>query len=296
MTDTLNQFKRSGVHQRPRLSGLPVLPTMTMEILKLADDPHATVDDLNHVISRDPAMSCRILRVVNSSFYGLSRQVASVQRAIVILGITATRNLAVIASMVKVFEVTAANAVHKTVIDDIWRHSTCTAAASKMIADVLNHRNAEELFLAGLIHDIGIIAELHAERTLFTQALQETAPDGNGVPSRGLCDVEFEIFGDDHQGLGSELCEIWRFPEFLGEITGHHHRPLTLNSSARKGACIIAVADLLTASLSGNFRLDFTSLEIPDEILSEISLSRTDLEKIRERMMLEMDDICNVFS
>ncbi len=134
------------VASRPKLASLPMLPAMTVEILRLVEDPSSTIDDLNRVISRDPSLSCRLLKVVNSSFFGLSRQVASVPRAISILGLQATRNLAIVASMVKIFEVGGNSEMQRTLVDNLWRHATATAAAAKLVVDTVRFGRADELF------------------------------------------------------------------------------------------------------------------------------------------------------
>lgn len=284
------------VASRPKLASLPMLPAMTVEILRLVEDPSSTIDDLNRVISRDPSLSCRLLKVVNSSFYGLSRQVASVPRAISILGLQATRNLAIVASMVKIFEVGGNSEMQRTLVDNLWRHATATAAAAKLVVDTVRFGRADELFLAGLIHDIGVIGELHVDRTRFLDAVKMCSPDIEGVPQRRLNDCEHELYGEDHASFGSMLCEEWRFPTSLCEIVGHHHQPLEVTSTCRGSVCVVAVADLLASSLPTAFRLDFTNLECPDQLLDEIRLARNDFEALRDRLAREADEIAAVFS
>ncbi|MBL8819552.1 MAG: HDOD domain-containing protein [Planctomyces sp.] len=282
--------------RRPKLSSLPMLPAMTVEILRLVEDPASTIDDLNRVISRDPSLSCRLLKVVNSSFYGLSRQVASVSRAISILGLQATRNLAIVASMVKIFEVGGHSELHRTLVENLWRHATATAAAAKLVADTLRFGRADELFLAGLIHDVGIIGELHSDRTRFLDAVKMCGPDADGNPQRNLMDAEVELFGDEHSSFGGMLCEEWRFPNSLCEIVGNHHRPLDVCSSNRGSTCLIAIADIMAAGLPAGFRLDYLALDCPDTLLEEVRLDRKDYDEIRERLVREVDEITAVFS
>ncbi len=281
---------------RRTFGNLPMLPRVTSEILRLVDDPSSTIADLNRVVSHDPGLSCRILKVVNSSFYGLSRQIGSLERAIPILGLRVTRNLAIIASMDKFFQIGRSSDVFRAIADDLWRHATATAAASRMIAEVAGIDRLDEIFLAGLIHDLGIIAELHMDRARLLDAMSLTCPDIRGIPDRSLCEIERHLFGADHETTGMEMCEQWKFPAFLCQATGFHHRPLELAADARLRTSVVSVADCIASSLDGAFRLDMQSFEIADELLDVVHLTRNQLDNTRNQLIRRADEIELMFS
>lgn len=287
-----NQEKMTGRNY----SNIPMLPKVTSEILRLVDDPSSTVDDLKGVIAHDPGLSCRILRVVNSSFYGLSRQIGSLERAIPILGLRVTRNLAIIASMDKFFQIGRSGDIFRSLADDLWLHSVSTATAGKLIAEHLNTNHPDEFFLSGLIHDIGIVAELYMDRTALLDALSLTCPDISGVPERSLLEIERHVFGADHQTIGREMCEQWRFPSFLSEVTGYHHRPLDLPPHLRFHACVTFVADRMSSGLNGCFRLDLTSLDVSDDVLDILRLSRDEIQQIRDQLSEQCEEIQELYS
>lgn len=296
MSEAIATPERRAGATRTKFGNLPALPEITFKILSLSKDPSATPAELQRLICSDIALSTRILKVVNSAFYGLSRKIGTIDRAVVVLGRNAVRNIAVAASMVKIFSAggrSDAGGIHAR---DLWMHSTAAATAAKLISEELNLPDANELFLAGLTHDIGIMAEMHwsREKLLYCVSGIELADDGS--PLQDLRLEEQRLFGVDHQELGQEVCDYWNFPSIISEIAGHHHDPLELPTGNRCLVSVIAVADRMASSLPGAFRLDLQSLEIPDEVLDVVRLSRTQLTVISERLTVELDEVTQMLS
>jgi HD-like signal output (HDOD) protein len=144
------------------ISHIATLPEITLKIVELVENPKSTAQDLHKVISNDPALCTRILKVVNSSFYGLPGQIGSINRAIVMLGLNAVKNIAIAASLAKLFR--GGDLTPTFSARELWTHSNVTAAAAKMVANTLRLGLADEAFLAGLIHDIGLMVEMQADR------------------------------------------------------------------------------------------------------------------------------------
>jgi HD-like signal output (HDOD) protein len=115
------------------ISHIATLPEVTLRIIELVEDPTSTAQDLHGVISNDPALSSRILKVVNSSFYGLPGQIASINRAIVMLGLNAVKNIAIAASLAKLFR--GGELTPTFSAKELWNHSNSTAIGCKMISD-----------------------------------------------------------------------------------------------------------------------------------------------------------------
>jgi len=262
------------------ISHIATLPEITLKIVELVESPKSTAQDLNKIISADPALSSRILKVVNSSFYGLPGQIASINRAIVMLGLNAVKNIAIAASLAKLFrggELTANfSAKH------LWSHSNAVAVGSKMLADSLRLGLADEAFLAGLMHDIGIMVEMQFDRAKLIEVLQKVGADNKGVPMNDWLKAEEECFGANHQDFGIALCDKWRFPKPFVYATGFHHRPLELPSEARTIASIVYVADRLASQLEGGFRQDLLVNDIGADVCEQIKLDQVKLDAIRK--------------
>src|ERR1041384_4064203 len=124
------------------ISHIATLPEITMKIVELVEDPKSTAQDLHKVISNDPALCARILKVVNSSFYGLPGQIGSINRAIVMLGLNAVKNIAIAASLAKLFR--GGDLTPSFSAKALWMHSVVTAATCKMLSDRMGFAVSDE--------------------------------------------------------------------------------------------------------------------------------------------------------
>lgn len=276
------------------ISHIATLPEITLKIIKLVESPTSTAQDLHKVIANDPALCSRILKVVNSAFYGLPGQIGSINRAIVLLGLNAVKNIAIAASLTKLFKGGALTP--NFAARDLWEHSVAVGAASKLIADHLKLAFVDEAFLAGLIHDIGIVVEIQYDRQKIIDALTKTGSDAAGVPQHSLLDAEEEVFGATHQDFGLGLCTKWKFPKSFANVTGFHHRPLEVPPEARTLVTITAIADRLAAGLKRPFRLDLMDLTIPSDYLDQIHITRDAIEQIRGQLPDHMETVQQMLS
>ena len=261
------------------ISHIATLPEITLSIIELVENPKSTAQDLNKVISNDPALCSRILKVVNSAFYGLPRQIGSINRAISLLGLNAVKNLAIAASLAKLFKGGAL--CNRFDAKDLWTHSIATAAISRLVATTLKVNFADEAFLAGLIHDIGIMVELQVDREKLASAINKLDVDKDGVPTSDFIAIERTVFGCDHGVFGATLCESWKFPKSFVHACGHHHDPKGLPPENRTLAWIVHIADRLAAANKRGFRLDLTSTEISEDALHAIGMSRDQLDSVQ---------------
>ncbi len=261
------------------ISHIATLPEITLKIIELVEDPSSTAQDLHNLISIDPALCSRVLKVVNSSFYGLPGQIASINRAIVMLGLNAVKNIAIAASLAKLFR--GGQLTPYFAARDLWDHSIASAAATKMLADKLGYGLTDEAFLAGLIHDIGFMVEMQYDRNKMIDVLDRVRPDGDGNPTGDMLAAEEEIFGVTHQDFGFGLCERWKFPKTLASVTRFHHNPNEAPSEHRTLCQLVYVADRIAAEQNKGFRLDLANLEYDKGILEALGLSSEKLDQIR---------------
>src|SRR3954470_2658184 len=170
------------------ISHIATLPEITLKIIELVDNPRSTAQDLNKLISNDPSLVARILKVVNSAFYGLPGQIGSINRALVLLGLNAVKNIVIAASLAKLFR--GGRVSPHFSAKDLWTHSIAVGVFSKMLVGKLHNALPDEAFLAGLIHDIGILVELQA----FREPLVEIAERATKEQIRYI-DLETQIIG-----------------------------------------------------------------------------------------------------
>ena len=248
------------------ISHIATLPEVTVRIIELVNDPDSSARDLHCLIATDPALTARMLKVVNSAFYGLPRQIASINRAVSLLGINAVKNIAVAASLAKLFR--GGDLGPHFDAHDLWRHSCVTASTARIIAKS-NRKNAiDEAFLGGLIHDVGVLVELQHDRAGFAEAVARAAA------GQDLRACERACLGNDHEGFGAALCEHWKFPSSLVWVAGNHHDPVSVPMANRDLPMIVHVADRIAAEIAGGFTLDLQSGGIAPEALDCLGLDR----------------------
>ena len=271
------------------ISHIATLPEITLRIVELVEDPTSTAQDLHGVISNDPALCSRILKVVNSSFYGLPGQIGSINRAIVLLGLNAVKNIAISASLAKLFK--GGQLCPSFSAKDLWMHSVTAGAAAKIVADELGFGSADEAFLARLMHDIGIMVEMQFDRNKLIEAVNEISLSSEGVPSKDLREVEAAVFGATHEQFGKGLCDKWKFPKSFEIATGFHHRPLEAPSESRNLSCLIYVADRVAAQVGKNYRVDLPSLELDADVLELLKLDASRVERLGEKLEADLDEV-----
>lgn len=274
------------------ISHIATLPEITLRIVELVEDPKSTAQDLHKVINNDPALSSRILKVVNSSFYGLPGQIGSINRAIVMLGLNAVKNIAIAASLAKLFR--GGELTPRVSAKSIWEHSVAAAATMKLLADKLKLGLGDEAFLAGLMHDIGLIVELQFDRNKLIDALHLAGLDAEGVPCNNLLDIEKQVFGADHQAFGAGLCEKWKFPRSFSLVCNFHHRPTEAPAENRRLPAMCFIADRLVPAATKGFRADVVDESIPAEILDELKLTSAALETIKSELPNHLKDAGNL--
>ncbi len=260
------------------ISHIATLPEVTLKIIRLVEDPDSTAQDLNRVITNDPALGARILKVVNSAFYGLPGQIASLNRAIVLLGLNAVKNIAIAASLAKLFR--GGQICPSFNARDLWTHSIAVATGSRLLAQKAGLGLPDEAFLAGLIHDLGIIVEMQARRQKFVEAIEKTDADA----AMGFRAAETAALGANHEQFGTGLCQMWKFPKSVIYVTGYHHRPLELAEGHRTLAVMVHLADILAARAGLGWSRDVETTDIDGRILQQALLSAEAVQEVADQL------------
>lgn len=260
------------------IGDVATLPEVTIKIIEIVEDHDSTARDLHEVIKNDPALSVKVLKVVNSAFYGLPGQVASVDRAIILLGLSAVKNIAIAASIARLFK---GNRISEAfTASDLWRHSVAVAVGARAVAKCSPHPvMTDEIFVAGLIHDIGTLIERQAYPDEFADVI-ERCSDGTS----DFLAVERELIGADHQAFGVGLTTKWKFPRHLRAAVGFHHNPDSLSVELRNLATLIQVADILSCQERIGFYLSAQNLAVTDAMLDTLSVTREQIEEVREAL------------
>lgn len=257
------------------IGDIATLPEVTIKIIEIVEDPKSTARDLHEVIKNDPALSVKVLKVVNSAFYGLPGQVASVDRAIILLGLSSVKNIAIAASIARLFK--GKRISEQFSASDLWRHSLGVAVAARALGKASPHPvMPDELFVAGLIHDIGMLVQRQAYPDQFAEVINRCSAE----PQDFLV-VEREVIGADHQSFGVALTTKWKFPRHLRAAVGFHHNPDTVSAELKNIATIIQLADCMACNEKVGFYLTAQTSEITAGMRDTLGLTEAQVNEVR---------------
>ncbi len=262
-----------------RIHEISTLPHVALQVMEVASDPDSGAADMKVVMEQDAALSARVLRSVNSSAYALRTRIANLQHAIAYLGVKQIRNLAMTAAVSDLFR--SNESIESYRRSELWRHLVSVGICARMIALRLNHMGFEDVFLAGLLHDVGIILadqHVHAE---FEAAIRHLQDD------RSLGEVEREHLGFDHTALGEAVAAKWAFPESVRAAIRYHH-----NSAAFRGTCIdvvrcVEVANVICTA-KGISSVGRRLVSFPRAAFEGLALDRDDVAVLAESLEREL--------
>jgi putative nucleotidyltransferase with HDIG domain len=263
---------------------LPTLPLIVTKLSDLVTNPHTSASDIQNVITKDQALSARVLKLVNSAFYGFSERISSISHAIVILGFNTIKNIALSASVFEMFDKNQQGQLDK---EGFWMHSIAVAGASKLIAKHLKLTTLEDIFVAGLLHDVGkVILDqfVHEDyKTVFERIASKNILIG---------EAEYEVLELTHSQVGAYLATNWKLPSALVQMIGLHHRPDLAGEFAKHTFCV-HLADILVRALEigngGDKRIPFACKPLWEEYGFDAAWIRRILEDMEE----ELQDVEN---
>ncbi len=215
------------------VKSIPTLPTVLTELSRRMEDPKTSSDDLAQVIMQDQAISSKVLKLVNSPFYGYSGRINTINQGIVILGFNAIKNLVLSTSVIEAFKDTQSGDSFR--MDLLWVHSAAVAGVAKLLAERAGGSDPEEAFVVGLLHDIGKILLWISEPKLFAGCI--AASQQHRIP---LNDVERKVIGFGDNELAAVLAEKWKFPTSLREALRWRPQPEYAGPNAPLASCIHA--------------------------------------------------------
>ncbi len=255
-----------------QIDEFPSLPTVVSRVLQVTSDAESSANQLMQAILPDQSMCATILKIANSAFFGLPRKVSTLEKAVMVLGFNEIRNIVLGKSVFNSFK--QLNGDNKKNIEQFWSHSFSCGLAAKILAERVNLPSSE-LFIAGLIHDIGKLAMLISFPNLYSSLMKIT--NENPLSS---CENEQELFMIAHDEVAQNILKRWLFPQSLVIAVGFHHHPVeapahNLLSSTVQIADILAhitnngdgISNIEFKSIMLNLRADlfdlWTDLDLP---------------------------------
>lgn len=246
---------------------LPTLPGIILKLSSLAEDDKASVHEMARVISSDNVLSAKVLRLVNSPFYGFSGRISTISNALILLGVNVFRSLALSSS---IFEIMEQNII------GLWEHSFGSAVAANVIARKLKLPECEEISTAALLHDIGkviIKIKLEEDYNSLLSLINEK--------ELSMIEAERELLGTDHAEIGEWIARTWFLPEKLIEPISCHHDIKRSGVHQTKSA-VVHLADILVKASGFGFSGDEFVPAVQPAAWSKLRLDETLLDELVE--------------
>jgi len=266
---------------------IPALPANFYNIIAAINDPDANVYKIAELISGDVGLTTKVLRLVNSSYFGLSTKVATISHSLNILGLDPLGNLVLASSLMSQFK---GIPEYFVTMESFWSHSIACGIAAKEICVMKSLGNGELLYIAGMIHDIGslVIYKEYPEKAKI--ALTQCNEWG-----QNLIDSEKSALGFDHAQVGGALILKWKLPKIFQETTEFHHQPLNAPYFKEETA-IVHLADYIVQSNHLGSSGEIKSFDLDPEILKILGLPEKILPWLSERTKISFEEIYNILA
>lgn len=254
---------------------LPNVPDVVRELIQLLNDPNVKHSSITELVSRDQTISLKVLRVVNSAYFGLSRKISSIDEAIVLLGIDKLKTLVIASGF--------SNSVIKVdgiVLPEFWADSFRVAELAQWFAKRTLLTEMDEAFTAGIIHNIG--------RLLLHLSMAETAKEIQALVANrkaGRVKAELDLLGFTSQDAGRALLDLWKFPSNLGYAVQHHKRPF-VDDEPQPLACVLNLACYLNACIRNDRDLDLIREGFPMAVAKSAGLPKGILYELDDAIII----------
>lgn len=227
-----------------RVGDLPAMPETVAEVLRLADDPDVEMGKIGDVISRDPALTAKILRVSNSSYYGMRQYVGTIKLALVILGVREVRNIVLGVSL---FESMRSETSEDVLTTEYWTHCFSAASMCKDLGNRLKLKLQGEDFVAGLLHDIGKMVLCRQLGDDYANLFRRSKGDPTRLLELEVAELEFT-----HAEVGAALCARWNLPKTLSDSIWCHHPVAGRDLRTAKDPSLASVVRIANLALHDN--------------------------------------------
>jgi HD-like signal output (HDOD) protein len=251
------------------ISTVPTVPSVLKQLSTIIENPKISLNEISHFVSKDPALTTKILQMVNSALYGFPGRISSVNHAVMLLGLNVVKGLLL---SVSVFEI-----MHKAMIG-LREHSIGVAIASKVIAQKKGLKEPEEVFVAGLLHDVGKVILILMYPDEYDKAVKESE-----ASAIAIFDTERNHFSETHAAVAGWLSEKWHFPKKLCDCLANHHRP-QVSTLAPLETSIVHMADILVKARGIGFSGDNLVPELNTQAHEILNLTEADLREVLKEL------------
>ncbi|MGD9579978.1 MAG: HDOD domain-containing protein [Vampirovibrionia bacterium] len=267
-----------------KVKDIPSLPEVVTKIMELVSNPTSSAAELSQVIAHDPGLTTRVLRLVNSAYYGFPKQISSVQQAIMILGFTTMRGLVLSTSIFKIFTPKDSKTGRTIDYKQFWKHSISTALCARVIAEKIKMPEIGDAFSCGILHDIGKVVLDQYDHSDYVEVFKLLKPK---YTSDQLLEAEEHVIGINHANIGYRVADKWNLPMNLSETIRCHHKPMGSMSHMRM-VSVIYVANKFANIIEKPYIM-FNIDDFDTEVLEYLNIDKDFLKQIFDFCKEEVD-------
>ncbi len=266
------------------IAKMPSLPVTVSKILEICNDPKTSPIDLNKVISVDPVLMGRVMKLINSAYYGISQEITSLVRAIIMLGINTVKNLAL--STAVMGAIGKSNKSQTLDMEAFWRHSLCVGVTAKLIAKQcgVDSKHIEEYFVAGLLHDVGKIPINNRLPEDLLKSL--VCSDREKI---ALYEAEKREMNTNHIEIGCMIIKFWKLGQDIHDTVLYHHYPSEYDGPHKQIVNIVALANFFANRNEIGFAGDRYPIKVEPEILNNKQINWDFLDSIEDKVNSEIN-------
>jgi HD-like signal output (HDOD) protein len=266
-----------------KVNRFPTVRPIADKVIKLCSQPERSMPELLKVISSDPILTVQLLRIANAYYYNYPRMISSIDRAVIVLGFDLVKELTLIIALMSFFNETDKEYhfhQHK-----IWKHSTLTGVAMKVLGETYDSKNKDLLYIGGLLHDFGKLVLCHTLQGEYYLLLQKSIQE-----KKPLYIIEKKYLSFDHAEIGARLIQQWNLPMGIELMVCFHHKPFTYQEKDRNSLWIklICLGNMLIHSLENTKNEEQISDKDKSFFAEHLSLSDKEIERIKSMIKKEI--------
>lgn len=270
------------------VSDLPPLPHVAAQALTLIEDPDTTAGKLTQLLGQDAALAARVLKIANSAMFSRQREISTINQAIMTIGFKTLKGIIVAATLKQI------NRKFGPIEKMIWENSTCTSIASRIISTHLRKPYVEEVFLFGLLHDLGKLVLMRQIPKEYEKVVA-TSKSGEGF----YFELEQKEFGFAHPLIGALVAKKWNFSPDTCQLILHHHDelPKAVENPLQEKMFVVALADIISHDLGfGHFPEGYKNLDNErNALMSILQMNPEDYPQILEKANVMFAELGNIF-
>ena len=267
------------------------LPDVATRLNDLIDQPDTSIQELVEVVQLDAGIAATVLRLANSAWYGLPSKVDTISRAITLIGQKALRDLVMSTSVITTFKGISSEFVD---MRDFWDNSVTCGVVTRNLAQKCGMREAERMFLAGLLHKVGRLAFYASRPVQYRQVLQD---QNNGEAA--IIAAEEAVFGFNYAQLGAALLQAWRVPAALDEVVEFQLDPLQAPEHPKEAAIVHVAGDIayhMAPDIKARFELGEYSLTFRESAWDSLGLERSVLAEIMQNSLIQSFELLEIIN